>query len=178
MTQSEYEIFAERLAGEAKVVGGVHGYFLSHRSRLWQTATHFDLWRQQGKQILEIGPFYSYTPFALREQGNEVCVFEGEDPIVYPLKSLYAARGINFVIGDFAQSFGAASSAQHRLPFADAQFDLLSCWETMEHFNFNPVGFVRELHRVLKPGGQAFITVPNVASLETRLKLLCGQGIG
>jgi SAM-dependent methyltransferase len=48
----------------------------------------------------------------------------------------------------------------------------------MEHFNFNPVGFVRDLHRVLKPGGRAFITVPNIAKLENRIRLLLGKDIG
>jgi SAM-dependent methyltransferase len=45
-------------------------------------------------------------------------------------------------------------------------FDSILCWETMEHFNFNPVAFVRELHRVLKPGGRIYITVPNRASFQ------------
>ena len=48
----------------------------------------------------------------------------------------------------------------------------------MEHFNFNSIGFVRDLHRILKPGGKAFITVPNMAKLENRVKLLFGKGIG
>jgi SAM-dependent methyltransferase len=48
----------------------------------------------------------------------------------------------------------------------------------MEHFNFNPVGFLRDLGRILKPGGRVFLTVPNMAELENRVKLLCGKSVG
>jgi SAM-dependent methyltransferase len=178
MILTDYKAFADRLAREAKVENGLHGYFLAHQQRLWQTASHFDLWNLRDKKILEIGPFFAYTPFILREQGNEVHVVEGDDPAVYPLKPLYQARGIEFKTCEFSQSFGSPEAKRHRFPFDDNQFDVVSCWETMEHFNFNPVGFVRDLHRILKPGGRAYITVPNIAKLENRVKLLLGKGVG
>jgi SAM-dependent methyltransferase len=178
VTLLEYKTFGDELAQKAKVENGIHGYFLQHRDRLWQTASHFNLWNLRDRKILEIGPFFSYTPFVLKKQRNEVHVLEGDDPAVYPLKPLYTAQGIPFTTCDFLESFGSPSTEKHRLPFAENQFDLISCWETMEHFNFNPVGFVRDLHRVLKPGGQAFITVPNLARLENRIRLLWGKGIG
>ena len=178
MTLLEYKKYADELARQAGVENGLHGYFLQHRSRLWQTASHFDLWNLRGKRILEIGPFFSYTPFVLKQQGNEVQVLEGDDPAVYPLKPLYQARGIEFKLCDLFENFGVAPLEKRQLPFTANQFDLVSCWETMEHFNFNPVGFIRDLHRVLKPGGQAVITVPNMAELENRVKLLAGRSIG
>jgi SAM-dependent methyltransferase len=178
MTLLEYKNFADDLAKKAKVENGLHGYFLQHRDRLWQTAAHFDIWNLRGKKILEIGPFFSYTPFALKKQGNDVCVLEGNDPAVYPLKALYENAGIGCNLCDFFESFGSPSAEKHRLPFGDDQFDVISCWETMEHFNFNPVGFIRELRRILKPDGEIFITVPNMAELENRMKLLCGKSIG
>jgi len=178
MTLSGYKSFADDLAHKAKVEDGLHAYFLQHRNRLWQTASHFDIWSLRGKKILEIGPFFSYTPFALKNQGNEVCVLEGNDPAVYPLKPLYEAAGIEFTICDLFENFGSPSAEKHRLPFDDEQFDAISCWETIEHFNFNPVGFIRDLRRILKPGGKVFITVPNMAELENRVKLLCGKSIG
>ena len=175
MTASEYKAFADELAVAAKVDKGLHGYFLQHRDRLWQTASHFEIWKLRGQAVLEIGPFFSYTPFVLRQQGNDVQVIEGDDPAVYPLRELYQARGIGFTLCDLFESFGAPAARQTPLPFPDHRFDVISCWETMEHFNFNTVGFVRDLHRLLKPGGKAYITVPNVAELENRLKLLAGQ---
>ena len=51
-------------------------------------------------------------------------------------------------------------SAGENLPFADASFDAITCFEVLEHV-VNPVATVREFHRLLKPGGQAVISVPN-----------------
>ena len=178
MTLAEYKIFADGLAAKTGVENGLHEYFLQHRGRLWQTAEHFGLWNLRGKKVLEIGPFFSYLPFALKEQGNDVSVVEGDDPAVYPLRPLYEMAGINLTICDLFENFGSPSPEKHRLPFADNQFDVISCWETMEHFNFNPVGFLRDLRRILKPGGRIFLTVPNMAELENRVKLLCGKSVG
>ena len=47
----------------------------------------------------------------------------------------------------------------------------------MEHFNFNPVVFVRDLHSILRPGGRAFITVPNQAKLGNRIQLALGKPV-
>ena len=45
----------------------------------------------------------------------------------------------------------------------------------MEHFNFNPVKFVRELHRLCAPGGKVHITVPNKASFQALAGLLSSR---
>ena len=45
------------------------------------------------------------------------------------------------------------------LPFNDASFDSLFCSEVLEHI-FNPDEILCELHRVLRPGAKALITVP------------------
>jgi SAM-dependent methyltransferase len=57
------------------------------------------------------------------------------------------------------------------LPFADATFDYVFTIEGIEHFE-NPWTFVKELCRVLKPGGRLFISTPNTFSVDARLKYL------
>ena len=54
-----------------------------------------------------------------------------------------------------------------RLPFRDAQFDLVTCTEVFEHLeNFRHA--TREAARVLKPGGLFVVSTPNVLSLKSR----------
>jgi len=178
MTIADYTAMADELAKEAGVVDGIHGNFRIHRNRLWKTISHFNLWDLTGKNVLEIGAFYGYTPFVLRQSGNTVTVVEGDDPAVYPLKPLYARRGIEIIFTDLFDSFGNSDIQKHKLPFPDNHFDFITCWETMEHFNFNPVGFVKEVRRILKPGGIATFTVPNCASLGHRLKMAIGRPMG
>lgn len=58
-----------------------------------------------------------------------------------------------------------------RLPFADSSFDLVTCVEVLEHM-FAPQLTLEEIKRVLRPGGQVFITVPNAAYWRRRADLL------
>jgi SAM-dependent methyltransferase len=60
------------------------------------------------------------------------------------------------------------------LPFADGSFDTVVCSETLEHI-FAPDLLLAEIVRVLKPGGRAILTVPNLHSARNRLDMLVGK---
>jgi SAM-dependent methyltransferase len=54
------------------------------------------------------------------------------------------------------------------LSFDDEAFDAVVMWHVLEHVH-NPRGVLREVHRMLKPGGVFLVAVPNFGSLEARL---------
>jgi SAM-dependent methyltransferase len=56
------------------------------------------------------------------------------------------------------------------LPYADASFDRALCLDVLEHLTFEeqPLA-LKELHRVLVPGGELYLTVPNLAHLQSRV---------
>lgn len=60
------------------------------------------------------------------------------------------------------------------LPFPDAHFDGVVHLAVLEHV-FDPYAVIREVHRVLRPGGEFVIAVPNVASLTNRIRILFGR---
>ena len=168
---------AREFSSEAGVSSTFHDYFLMHRERLYASAQVFGLWTQQRLgDVLEIGPFYGYIPFFLRERASSYTVLEGDDPAVYPLRPLYEKRGIDLKLVDLFDTFGPTKDAAHTLALPDASLDTILCWETMEHFNFNPVKFVRDLYRLLRPGGRVCITVPNRASLQSLIGFVFGRG--
>lgn len=62
-------------------------------------------------------------------------------------------------------------------PYADCEFDVVIFAEIIEHLLNDPCKVLREIRRVLKPGGTIIVTTPNVARLENIARLLSGENI-
>jgi SAM-dependent methyltransferase len=57
------------------------------------------------------------------------------------------------------------------LPIPTASADALACCEGIEHAE-NPWSFLREIRRVIRPGGHVLFTLPNTIDLRQRLRVL------
>ena len=57
------------------------------------------------------------------------------------------------------------------LPYADREFDYITCVEGIEHIE-NPQAAVREFARTLRAGGHLIVSTPNILNIEERLKWL------
>jgi SAM-dependent methyltransferase len=62
-------------------------------------------------------------------------------------------------------------------PYADDEFDIVIFAEIIEHLLNDPCKVLREIKRVLKPGGTLIVTTPNVARLENITRLIAGENI-
>jgi SAM-dependent methyltransferase len=82
----------------------------------------------------------------------------------------FAVAAVDQSTVDFAPSDVAITSADlnHGMPFADGQFAVVTATEVIEHVE-NPWHFIRELHRVTRPGGVAVVSTPNLANIYTRV---------
>ena len=60
-----------------------------------------------------------------------------------------------------------------QLPYADGAFDRALCLDVLEHLTFDeqPQALF-ELHRVLRPGGELLVSIPNLAHLQSRIHFL------
>jgi SAM-dependent methyltransferase len=59
------------------------------------------------------------------------------------------------------------------LPFPDASFDRALCLDVLEHLAFeDQPRALAELYRVLVPGGELLVSVPNLAHLQSRIQFL------
>lgn len=74
-----------------------------------------------------------------------------------------ASRGVRVIIGDLNEPF----------PYGDSTFDLVVSNQVIEHV-YDTDNFVREAHRVLKPGGRAVVSTENLASWHNIASLIFG----
>jgi SAM-dependent methyltransferase len=61
---------------------------------------------------------------------------------------------------------------QEAIPFPDNCFDQVIFSEVIEHLVYSPLPVLRELRRVLLPGGRLIITTPNDLYFKSRLRTL------
>jgi SAM-dependent methyltransferase len=59
------------------------------------------------------------------------------------------------------------------LPYSDGSFDRALCLDVLEHLTFEEQpAALAELYRVLRPGGELLVSVPNLAHLQSRVHFL------
>jgi 2-polyprenyl-3-methyl-5-hydroxy-6-metoxy-1,4-benzoquinol methylase len=109
---------------------------------------------RRGSRVADLGTGPGAMALRLRALGCEVLAvdrdahgFEGDVP----------HRSVDFNQPDFASQIG------------ENEFDLVTAIEVIEHVE-SPIAFLRNVGRLLAPGGIAVITTPNVDSLPARVK--------
>jgi SAM-dependent methyltransferase len=108
-------------------------------------------WHLAGKHFLDIGSGHGTLAVELALAGAKITALEPCDAWRELSEERAAALdlSIEHVNGD-----------AHALPFADASFDGLFCLQVLEHVR-DPKQVVKEMSRVLKPGGRFFVTCEN-----------------
>ncbi len=62
-------------------------------------------------------------------------------------------------------------------PFDDDSFDVVLFCEMLEHMLMDPMATLRQIHRVLKPGGVMVLTTPNMTRLNNVMAVVNGANI-
>lgn len=120
-------------------------------------------------RILEIGAYLGGVSCTLARLGFTVTALEIPDYIGNErLQARFARFGVATV---------SANLRDYVIPAASGTFDMVIMCETLEHLNFNPLPVMAEVNRVLGPAGQLYLSLPNLASLVNRAKLLAGHSI-
>ena len=105
-------------------------------------------------KVLDVSTGTGILADRLRKMGLEVSCCD-----INP--SYFSISDLAIDIGDFT----------HSLPYPNGIFDFIACIEGLEHLK-NPFNAIREFHRLLKPGGKVFLSLPNYLNIERRLRFL------
>ncbi len=108
-------------------------------------ATGTDLLDGQGKAALDVGCAYGYTSQVLTKLGYETC---GLDISAWGTRQAKALCGNQFLVCD----------AQAALPFVGGKFDLVTCFDVLEHLS-NPERALLGMFEASK--GIVVCTTPN-----------------
>jgi 2-polyprenyl-3-methyl-5-hydroxy-6-metoxy-1,4-benzoquinol methylase len=121
-----------------------------------------DITLSKGMRVLDIGCAYGYFLKLCDEVG---CETYGIDISKYAINHAKKETKAKLFLHDVNKG----------LPmFTNDFFDLVTMFDVIEHLT-SPFLTLKELHRVLKPGGWLVITTPNLNSIERYLKKLFGK---
>ena len=118
-------------------------------------------------KILDVGPGAGLFCSLMHELGHEcyaVDVIDYSDQ--YP-----------WVLKDKIKDYKLCNAEIEPLPWEDGFFDAVVCSQALEHFSHSHLFAVREMNRVIRPGGILELDVPNVVCLRNRSRLLRGKNI-
>jgi 2-polyprenyl-3-methyl-5-hydroxy-6-metoxy-1,4-benzoquinol methylase len=114
------------------------------------------------KRILDVGCATGYIARLLQEVGHEVTGIELNPQMAAEARS----QGIAVLEHDLEEP----------LDLEDSSVDVVHACEIIEHL-FDTEGFLKELHRVLVPGGVLILSTPNLNSLGNRFRVLKGSSL-
>lgn len=89
-------------------------------------------------------------------------------------KNIYACDIDDYVAAGFKpllKEFQPLDISFEKLRWSDGFFDMVTAWEVFEHVE-NPHHALREISRILKPGGLLIFSVPNIFHIVSRLIFL------
>lgn len=90
-------------------------------------------------------------------QGRPGWEVEGVEPNARAARAVSERLGVPVHAGPFEEA-----------RFPEAAFDAATLWDVLEHL-YDPLASLREVRRILRPGGALFLRVPNAASYVARL---------
>ena len=118
-------------------------------------------------RVLDVGAGHGLLLSLLTELGHECHALDVQDqPAAHP--DIYGEKGI---------AFQFCNVEVDAIPYPDDSFDAVVCCQVLEHFSHSHLPAMKEVRRVLRPGGMVEVDVPNAASFRNRSRMLRGKHI-
>lgn len=131
---------------------------------------YFRLYKEPSNiNILEIGAFLGVISISLAKMGFSVTAMDIPEFMANEsLQLRYKHHNIKMLSQNMKTS---------KIPCESDKYDIVIMCEVLEHLNFNPLPIIAEVNRTLRSDGLLYLSLPNIARLTNRLKLLLGNSI-
>ena len=134
---------------------------MKRRIPMWRKRLKELLKYRQSGHLLDVG-FGSGTFLRLaKESGFEVY---GTEISEYACRYVKETYGIEVFRGDLEEA-----------RFPPTRFDVVTLWHALEHLP-DPMGTLKEIHRILKKDGLLVVAVPNLNNIITRVLYFLAKG--
>jgi SAM-dependent methyltransferase len=144
------------------------GYLDYHRRRYQDTLRLLPA--GQGRRLLDVGSFPGHLSALAQARGWEVAGInndiEGAGPWAAFLERCRERK----------LEIGGCEVEREPLPVPTASVDAVLFCELFEHLHWNPFHTLKEIFRVLRPGGLLILTTPNLRRAETLFRWLHDWG--
>jgi SAM-dependent methyltransferase len=141
------------------------------------------LYAEQGDYHLNLDPDWSFTPTYLRKMRAVRAFIDG---LPRQARILDAGCGEGVLVAEYRgqgreiegldlnyESESVRRGDVRCLPWKPGSFDAVLLLDVLEHLQFDQQSVaLAEIARVLKPGGSLVVSVPNLANLNSRCRLL------
>ncbi len=148
---------------------GAREYIKTHQTRLEKTLAITPP-GDGSQRILEMGAYMQITPALKSKLGyGEVrgCYYGPAGETSH--RTVTSESGETFSCE--VDLFDAESDP---FPYPDQHFHTVLCCELLEHLPTDPMHLMKEIHRILRPGGHLVLTTPNIASMRSIAAVLQG----
>lgn len=120
----------------------------------------------KGARVLDVGCLPPINLLAMRESGIDA---EGVDLNPQRFSQANSREGL---------TVKKCNIETERLPYDDGGFDAVVFTEVLEHLRIDIPFTLREMHRVLKPGGRLLLSTPNGLALNRLVHIVLQRRIG
>jgi cyclopropane fatty-acyl-phospholipid synthase-like methyltransferase len=134
------------------------------KGRLLENFIPYD--KLQGKNVLEIGCGAGLLASQLARAGADLTAIDLTEQAIALTTRRFEVCGLRADI---------RRMDAEKMTFEDASFDYVVSWGVIHHSG-NMAAILQHIHRVLRPGGQAFLMIYNRHSL--RYQVYCGLWLG
>ena len=123
------------------------------------TANYDQLGLKPGDKILDLGCGFGRHAYEAARRGAHVVALDAGEDEVNGVAGTFAAMVDAGELSADSTHVGVIQGDALNLPFADGAFDRVICSEVLEHIP-DDLAAMKELARVLRPGGTMAITIP------------------